>query len=107
MVKLGAMDGEKLEAAIRAAEALPLGSDKNPVRVNMPVGEQAYLRRLRCEDGNAPGFDRGGSVGRGPFGFIVDVYNVTCPGKAAVEVYMDMYHERRENRPVPGFTIAE
>lgn len=102
-----ALSGEKLERAIVAASVYPLGSEQNPVRANMPAGERAYLERLRCSDGNAPAFNRGGSVGTGPYGTILDVYSVEClnvePKKASV--FMDMYHDHVEERPVPGFTI--
>ena len=101
------MKGAKLEAAVAAASAHPLGSEQNPVRANMPQGQRAYLERLRCSDGNAPAFQRGGSVGSGPYGSIMDVYALEClsgqPAKASV--YMDMYHDHVEDRPVPGFTI--
>lgn len=99
------LEGAALKKAIAAAEKSPLGSAKNPVRVNMPAGERYYLGRLRCLDGAAPAFDRSGSVGAGPYGYILDLYTVTCPGKAPVEVYMDMYHDQPEARPVPGFTV--
>ncbi len=107
MLSMGAgMKGKKLEKAIAEAEKSPIGSKANPVRENMPEGEVAYLRKLRCEDGAAPKFERAGNVGEGPYGFIVDLYKVTCPGKAAVDVFIDMYHDGGEMRPVPGFTIA-
>lgn len=102
----GGMKGKKLEKAIAKAEQSPLGSTANPVRENRPEGEVAYLRKLRCGDGTAPAFVRAGNVGEGPFGFIVDLYKVTCPGKDAVNVYIDMYHDGGETRPVPGFTIV-
>lgn len=106
---MGGFRGAKLTKAIKKADEHPLGSDRNPVRVNMPVGQQAYLSRLRCSDGKAPMFERGGSTGPGPFGSIVDVYSLDCggstPGK--VSVFLDMYHPKHlENRPIPGFTIA-
>jgi hypothetical protein len=105
----GALEGEELEKAIADAAKHPLGSENNPVRVNMPQGQRAYLSRLRCENGKKPKFERGGSVGGGPFGSIVDVYAVDC-GKAApgkVSVYLDMYHpQHREDAAVPGFTIS-
>lgn len=86
----------------------PFGSEKNPVRASGPAGERAYLERLRCSDGNAPAFERRGSVGTGPYGSIMDVYELQCltgePAKALV--YMDMYHRHVEDRPVPGFTIT-
>ncbi|WHU01142.1 hypothetical protein [Sphingomonas sp. NIBR02145] len=107
MLSMGAgMKGNKLEKAIAKAAESPLGSKANPVRENMPEGEVAYLRKLRCEDGTAPKFDRAGNVGEGPYGFIVDLYKVTCPGKDAVDVHIDMYHDGGETRPVPGFTIV-
>ena len=100
------MSGGKLKKAIAKAEQHPLGSKKNPVRENMPKGQLAYLARLRCADGATPAAVRNGNVGTGVFGNIVDLYTVACEGAAPVEVYMDMYHDGPENRPVPGFTMA-
>jgi hypothetical protein len=102
---LKGMSAKKLAKAIAKAEAHPLGSKSNPIRENMPQGQLAYLRRLRCSGGEAPGFERKGSVGMGVYGNIVDLYAVTCPGAAPVEIYMDMYHDGPENRPVAGFTL--
>ncbi len=105
----GRLKGKKLEKAIERAAEHPLGSEKNPVRVNMPPGQRAYLARLRCSDGKKPDFERGGSVGPGPFGSIVDVYDVNCGAAAPgnVAVYLDMYHpEHDEKNAVPGFTIV-
>lgn len=87
----------------------PLGSAQNPVRADMPAGQHAYLRRLRCADGRAPGFGRMGSFGAGPYGSIIDGYSVSCGGStpAQSEVYMDMYHAGHvEAAAVPGFTIV-
>jgi len=103
------LDPPALAAAIATAEASPLGSAANPVRVEMPRGEIAYLRTLRCADDSAPKFGRRGSMGEGPFGSIVDLYDVDCgaaaPGR--VEIRMDMYHPGHvETRAVPGFTTA-
>lgn len=102
----GGLKGKKLTKAIEAAEAYPLGSAKNPVRENMPEGEGAYLSRLRCSDGTPPVFERDGSVGDSPYGYIMDLYSVTCTNSDPVKVYMDMYHDGGENRPIPGFTIV-
>ena len=104
------LQGGELKAALKEADKHPLGSAQNPVRVNMPAGERAYLARLRCSDGRRPDFVRVGNVGIGAFGNIVDLYDVNCysakPGR--VEIYMDMYFsDHVENRPVPGFTIAK
>jgi hypothetical protein len=97
---------KKLAKAIAKAERSPLGSKANPVRENMPQGELDYLGRLRCADGATPAADRKGNVGTGVYGNIIDLYTLTCPGAAAVEVYMDMYHDGPENRPLPGFAIV-
>jgi hypothetical protein len=101
--------GSKLDRAIAAAAKHPFGSKLNPVRASMPQGQHAYLRRLRCSDGQAPQFDRIGNYGLGVYGNIIDGYAVDCgsaaPGK--VEIFMDMYHAGYvETRPVPGFTIV-
>lgn len=84
----------------------PLGSMKNPVRCHFPPGEQEYLRRLRCPDGEAPVFRRVGSYGMGPDGHIMDGYRVQCAGAKPSMVFMDMYHRGTlELDPVPGFKI--
>ena len=104
-----AMQGKKLAKAIEKAEAFALGSQQNPVRVAMPVGERAYLAQLRCSDGAVPEFRREGSFGDGPYGNILDRYALTCGGgePKSAEVYMDMYHAGyEETRAVPGFTMA-
>ena len=101
------LSGPKLEEAMAKANSYPLGSEQNPVRSSMPVGERAYLERLRCSDRNAPTFERRGSTGVGPYGNILDVYELHCLSgtPASADVYMDMYHEHVETRAVPGFTI--
>jgi len=62
----GKRDEAKLAKRLEAAAAHPLGSKLNPVRVHMPQGQQAYLRRLNCDSGAAPAFNRAGSFGAGP-----------------------------------------
>lgn len=102
----GGLEGKALEDAIEKAKASPLGSKDNPVRADGPAGQRAYLDRLRCDEGRKPTYFRAGSVGSGPFGYIVDAYQVKCPGAAAeVTIYMDMYHDYEEGAPVPGFTM--
>lgn len=98
-----------LSAALKEAASHPLGSEKNPVRADMPGGERMYLARLRCADGKAPAFARTGNLGAGAFGSIVDDYIVRCAGSSPAEIHvvMDMYFTGyQETRPVPGFTIA-
>jgi hypothetical protein len=103
-----APDQDDLGAAIAAAEAHPLGSQGNPVRVGGPTGERAYIARLRCADGAAPRVGQRASGGVGAFGTIVDLYPLDCgavaPGQ--VSLAMDMYHEEHaEDRAPPGFAI--
>jgi hypothetical protein len=87
-------------------EKHPFGSLQNPVRVGGPEVERAYLARLRCADGRYPEFEREGSFGIGPWGYVVDGYSVKCASGQEAMVFMDMYHSRhREDRAVPGFTI--
>lgn len=99
------LTGEKLREAIAGAASFPLGSEQNPVRADGPPGQRAYLSRLRCPDGTAPAYVRGGSTGEGPYGSILDVYNVSCAGQQASEVFMDMYHKHEESRPITGFRM--
>lgn len=100
-------EGEALDRLIAEAAVQPLGSAANPIRADGPGGQRAYLRRLRCGDGAAPRFDRRGNVGPGPFGTIVDLYDVRCADGSGAEIHMDMYHEHVEARAPAGFTIAD
>lgn len=109
MLSGGRFKGAALQSALKAAEPHPLGSERNPVRANMPEGQRAYLRRLRCADGSAPAFQRMGNMGAGAFGSIVDLYEVRCEGStpARSEIYMDMYFpDHVEQRAVAGFRIT-
>jgi hypothetical protein len=102
--------GSSLDQLIEAASAHPLGGQENPVRADTPRGQRAYLDRLRCENGNAPTYNRVGNFGRGVFGTIIDGYAVECEGSApaSTTVYMDMYHAGySEPEAVPGFTITD
>jgi hypothetical protein len=105
----GRLKGAALQSALAAAEKQPLGSEKNPVRAEMPPGQRAYLNRLRCSDGNAPTYSRIGSFGAGAFGSIVDGYDVQCAGSSPAKstIFMDMYFPGHvETRAVDGFTIV-
>lgn len=87
----------------------PLGTEENPVRVNMPAGQRSYLGRLRCADGKTPTFHRLGSAGDGPYGTIIDGYQVDCPGSqpASNVIFLDMYHPNHyETEAPPGYTIV-
>ena len=103
----GSTDAE-LERAVAAASAFPLGSLHNPVRVGGPLGQQAYLARLRCGDGSRPSLGKAVSAGAGGFGSVVQRFQLDCgtaaPGK--VELVMDMYHEEhRETRAPAGLAL--
>ncbi len=99
---------ERIAAAADAA-GIPFGDKQNPVRVNMPAGQRAYLSRLRCSDGSKPLFGREGSAGVGIYGSILDLYIVVCESGTPLDaaVYMDMYHPAYvETRAVSGFALA-
>lgn len=85
----------------------PLGTTGyNPIRVNGPKGQREYLSKLICPDGKpVREFSRAGSVGIGPYGFMLDLYNIKCTDKT-YSIYMDMYHPNNvESRPADGFTV--
>ena len=97
---------DDLAETLAAAEAHPLGSLANPIRVGGPPGERAYLVRLRCADRSMPRIGARGDGGVDAFGTLASVYPVTCAG-GTVQVYFDMYHEEHvEDRPPAGLTIV-
>jgi len=97
---------EEMRALIAAADAHPLGTAENPVRVGGPEGEHAYLGHLRCPDGATPRAGNRREAGIGAFGSVVAAFEVTCAGGAATIVF-DMYHEEHvETRAPAGFTFA-
>ena len=83
----------------------PLGERSNPVRANNPTGQRDYLMRLRCPGGDAPRFERAGSFGPGPYGGVIDMYDVACASGKAFGIFMDMYHRHREMQAVPGLQL--
>ena len=98
---------DDLAEAIAAAEAHPLGSRDNPVRVGGPEGERAYLARLRCADGSAPQVGSRMEAGVGAFGTVIAAYPVRCGG-AEAHLAFDMYHEEHvETRAPAGFTLTD
>lgn len=101
-----AADADRIAARLQGK---PLGGPENPIRTYMPAGQRAYLARLRCANGQAPAASRIGSTGPGPYGSIVDAYQVTCAGStpASSELHLDMYHPTHtETAAPPGFTIV-
>ncbi len=88
-----------------------LGTESNPVRCDSPYGEEVYIRRLRDPEGHPPTFMRMGSFGPGPYGNMLDGYELRSwvpPCVLHVDViYMDMYHPGFvETRPVPGYSFV-
>ena len=101
-----AFGGGESDPAIVAAQAYPLGSAENPVRVGGPDGASNYLARLRCGDGSRPQVGRPSEGGIGAFGSVVQRYSLQCSGGAPANVLFDIYHEEHvEDRPPAGFTI--
>jgi hypothetical protein len=97
---------EEMRALIAAADAHPLGSLQNPVRVGGPEGEHAYIGHLRCPDGAVPRAGNRRAAGIGAFGSVVAAYEVTCAAGPAIVIF-DMYHEEHvETRAPAGFTFA-
>jgi ankyrin repeat protein len=83
-----------------------LGSFSNPVRCDGPEGEREYLNRLFAPDGTPVSFHRVGSFGAGPYGNLLDGYEVHAV-QAQAMVYMDMYHSGHvEAAAVPGFNVV-
>ena len=96
---------EELRALVAAADAHPLGTVQNPIRVGGPDGERAYIARLRCSDGSAPRVGARSEAGVGAFGSIVGAVAVACGG-SSVRLVFDQYHEEHaESRAPAGFTL--
>jgi len=97
---------EEMRALVAAADAHPLGTLENPVRVGGPAGERAYLARLRCASGAAPRIAARREAGTDAFGTVAAAYEVIC-GEATARIVFDMYHEEHvETRAPAGFTLA-
>ena len=97
---------EDMQRLVAAADAHPLGSVANPVRVGGPEGERAYLGHLRCPDGSAPRVGARSSAGIGAFGSMVSAYEVHC-GAAPGRIVFDMYHEEHaETRAPAGYSFV-
>lgn len=97
----------ELAQAIRAAEAHPVGSRQNPIRVCGPTGQRAYMARLRCGDGSRPRIGNRMNVGASPYRTINDLYPLDCGAAAPghFELVMDMYHNGADNRVPDGFRL--
>lgn len=97
---------DEMRELIAAADAHPLGTIENPVRVGGPEGERAYLVHLRCPGGGALRIGARSEVGVGAFGSVVAAYDVGC-GADTARIVFDMYHEEhRETRAPAGFSFV-
>ena len=97
---------EEMSQLIAAADAHPLGSQENPIRVAGPEGERAYLARLHCADGAAARIGARREAGIGPYGSVVGAYEVICTGGTS-QIVFDMYQEEhQESRAPAGFTLS-
>ena len=97
---------DDLREAVAAAEAHPLGSLANPIRVGGPEGERVYLSRLRCGDGAPLRVGPRSDGGVGAFGTVTGAYRLDC-GRTSTQIFFDMYHEEHvEDRAPAGFTLS-
>ena len=97
---------EEMSRLIAAADAHPLGSQENPVRVAGPEGERAYLARLHCADGAPVHIGARREAGVGPYGSVVAAYDIACAGGSS-RIVFDMYEEEHvETRAPAGLTLT-
>ncbi|HET9429253.1 MAG TPA: hypothetical protein VFO69_12920 [Allosphingosinicella sp.] len=97
---------EEMRALVAAADAHPLGSLENPIRVGGPQGERSYLSRLRCSDGAVPRIGDRNDAGVGAFGSVVGSFALTCGG-SSTRLIFDIYHQEHvETRAPEGFVLT-
>ena len=110
MVEMGmAPSDAEVARSVERAREHPLGSRQNPVRVSGVEGEHAYMRRLRCADGNAPRIGSRANIGVGVFGSIVDLWELDCGGAepGRFSLALDMYHDNHDETQAPaGLTLV-
>lgn len=76
-------------------------SPSNPIPVNGPIGQLAYLSKLRAAAGENLLFHRIGAAGQ------VDVFEaVTVSGSQWFIFFLDMYFPKRSQKAPPGLTIS-
>lgn len=85
-----------------------LGSKSTPVRCFESFGEKRYIARLRCKEKTPFSIVSRVSVGKGPYGYIIDRYHIKCGcGKHDKYVHMDPHFPRAvETRPLPNTTLV-
>jgi hypothetical protein len=81
----------------------PFGySETNPIPVNGPIGELAYLSKLETENGERILFHRIGAIDK------IDVFEaVTFSGTQWFILFADMYHPRRSRLLPEGFRFTK
>jgi len=98
---------EAMASAIAAANAHPLGTLQNPIRVGGPDGARRYVALLRCADGATPGIAREAPGSVGAFGTLTTIISLACRSGEPVPLVFDMYQEEySETRAPPGFQLA-
>ena len=76
--------------------------ETNPIPVNGPIGQLAYLSKLETESGQRILFHRLGAIGT------VDVFEaVSFNGKEWFILFSDPYHPRRSRLTPEGFTFTQ
>src|SRR3546814_5717825 len=77
----------------------PLGfTETNPIPVNEPIGQLAYLSRLETQSGQRLLFHRIGAIDK------VDVFEaLTFDGSAWFIFFVNLYHPPRSRLPTNGF----
>lgn len=80
----------------------PFGfSEKNPIPVNGPIGQLAYLSKLETNKGERILFHRIGAVNT------IDVFEaVTFSGSEWFVLFTDLYHPRRSRATPDGFQFT-
>lgn len=77
-------------------------AETNPVPVNGPIGELAYLSKLETAQGERILFHRIGAIGT------IDVFEgVTFSGSNWFVLFMDFYHPRKSRATPDGFRITK
>lgn len=81
----------------------PFGfTETNPIPVNGPIGQLAYLSRLETQSGQRILFHRLGAIGK------VDVFEaVTFDGNEWFIFFVDLYHPRRSRLTPDGFRFTK
>ena len=81
----------------------PFGfTETNPIPVNGPIGQLAYLSRLETQSGHRILFHRLGAIGK------VDVFEaVSFNGEEWFIFFIDLYHPRRSRLAPDGFRFTK